>query len=74
MCRRTVLKKDFLKIAEYAELNGPDVRFDEPRVLNKLRTHHMHRWLTNNYNLTNTTQEYGEFSQSRPDLIAYFAK
>jgi hypothetical protein len=42
---------------EYSILNGPDIKFDDPRLLKKLRDHHMHQWTNNNYNLTNSTFE-----------------
>lgn len=45
-------------VSEYSELNGPDVLYNDARVLQKLKLHHMHRWYSQNYNLTNTTADY----------------
>ncbi len=53
---------------EYSELNGPDIRYNDPRVLEKLKLHHMHHWLSNNYNLTNNTKEY-EPSMGQGQLV-----
>lgn len=39
-------------------MNGPDVNYKDPKLLQKLKSHHLHRWTTNNYNLTNTTTDY----------------